>query len=46
MTSNMVMERKVGITVLLNILESSIRERKMARVDSNGKMVVSMKETL
>jgi ACR3 family arsenite efflux pump ArsB len=45
MISNMVMEKKVGIMVKQSTSVCSIKAKRMARVDLNGKMAASMKET-
>ena len=46
MIANMVMEKKVGTMDRLSILASFTKERKMAKEDLNGKMVVFMMEIL
>jgi len=46
MTFSMVLEKKAGIMGKLNMLAHSIRERRMEKVDLNGKMEASMKVTL
>jgi hypothetical protein len=45
MISNMVMAKKVGIMVKQSTSAYSIKAKRMARVDLNGKMAVSIRET-
>jgi hypothetical protein len=44
-TSNMVLEKKVGITVKLGTLDSSLRVKRTVKAGLNGKMEVTTKET-
>jgi hypothetical protein len=46
MTSSMVKVMKVGVMERPDILVLSLKERRMEKADSNGKMEVSMKGTL
>ena len=46
MTYNTGKVKKAGTTVKLCTKEISIRVKKLVKVDSNGKMVASMKEIL
>src|SRR5210317_254309 len=46
MTCNMEQVKRVGTTVKLVTLVSFLRARRMERVGSNGKMVVTMRVTL